>query len=122
MQLAEVVIVTGSRLWEDWELVWRLLDVLQPRVVVQGGALGADSFAHGWAKKRGRVSITYFPDYSTGKGAPLRRNVQMLDDFSDACVLGFPRPDSRGTWYTMKQAEDREMRVINGTDFVKDYE
>ena len=111
-----VVIVTGSRKWSrvpEIKALWAKLDELDPDIVVHGGALGADTEAHKWAKKRGRRSYVYFPNYDKiGKGAPLVRNVQMLEDWLEATVVGCPYPDSRGTVYTMKEAEKRGMEVV----------
>ena len=119
MDFPETVIVTGSRKWTRRAGIYQLLDALQPQRVVHGGANGVDAFAHAWCKKKGRISIVYFPDYSQGDGAPLRRNIKMLEDWPSAVVLGVPLPESRGTWYTMKNAEDRGMKVINGTELLK---
>ena len=97
------VLVTGSRKWTDREAIFEVLDRLNPDVVIHGGALGADSIAHVWRKKHGRVAHVYFPDYSLGKGAPLARNKQMVKvaDY----VVGFPMTGSRGTWFTLSYAE-----------------
>ena len=41
-----VVIVTGSRKWTAKNVVNAVLSYYDPRLVVHGGALGADTFAH----------------------------------------------------------------------------
>ena len=112
--------VTGSRKWVDPDLS-KLLDVLNPVRIVHGGALGADSHAHYWAKKRGRVSVVYFPDWDNVSKAALVRNIKMLEDWPQAVVLGCPMAGSRGTWHTMKNAEKRGMTVINATEMLEDY-
>lgn len=110
--MSKIVIVTGSRAWKDGAAIYHALDAHGPEIVVHGGALGADSIAHSWCKKRGRQSYVYFPDYERlGKGAPLVRNVAMLEAWPGAVVLGFPMPNSRGTYYTMREAEKRGMGV-----------
>lgn len=106
------VIVTGTRklTWPD--IVWDELDKANPDVVVHGGAQGADTAAHNWCKRKGRVSVTYFPDYERdGKGAPLNRNVQMLKSHLQATVLAFPAQDSRGTRFTIREAKRLGMEV-----------
>jgi hypothetical protein len=114
--MVDVVIVTGSRMWSSKSEIAELmatLTVLDPEWVVHGGAKGADSQAERWAKTHGRKSKVYYPDYERlGKGAPLKRNVLMLEDHPEAVVVACPRPDSRGTYYTMKAAVDRGMDVI----------
>ena len=110
-----VVIVTGSRSWTSMALIRKLkaaLDELNPDVVVHGGALGADSVAHAWCRTNGKKAFVYFPDYAAHpRGAPLRRNIAMLEDFPEATVLACPLPGSRGTYHTMKQASARSMEV-----------
>lgn len=118
----KVVIVTGSRKWghvEEVKLLYDALDLLDPEWVVHGGAVGADSFAEKWCKRNGRKSKVYYPDYQRlGKGAPLKRNTQMVVDHPDATVLGCPYPDSRGTLFTMKEGA----RLGNEVMLVKYYE
>jgi hypothetical protein len=64
-----------------------------------------DQFAEQWAKKRGIPINSHKPDYNLyGRGAPLRRN----DDIVKECdeLVAFPLEDhsSRGTEYTMSIA------------------
>lgn len=109
-----IVIVTGSRKWTDRRAVFDALDELAPETVVHGGALGADTMAHQWAKKRGKEARVYFPDWDGhGKGAALHRNQDMLVRYPGARLLAFPVPDSRGTLHTMREAEKMGMTVIN---------
>lgn len=109
------VIVTGSRKWTSMGHIRRLkavLDELCPDIIVHGGALGADSIAHAWCKNNGKKSFVYFPNYDKhGKGAPLKRNILMLEEHEEATVVACPLPDSRGTYHTMGLAQDRDMVV-----------
>ena len=108
-----VVIVTGSRdLSDAWE-VDRVLDEVNPDMVVHGGARGADTFAHYWCKKNGKISVSCFPMYGQGddRRAPLRRNIFMLDSWPMATVLAFPTSKSSGTYHTISEAQKRGMRV-----------
>ncbi len=67
-----------------------------PDVIVSGGAKGADTYAREFAKKNGLKLIEYFPNYDKyGKGAPLERNKQIVDECD--CVLAF---NSRGSKIT----------------------
>ena len=110
----EIIIVTGSRMFDDRTYMYICLDKINPDIVVHGGAVGADELAHAWCKKNGKIAVTFYPNYDLyGKGAPLRRNESMCIKFGTAAVLGFPLPSSRGTFYTMKFAEDLGMEVIN---------
>ncbi len=111
----KVVIVTGSRKWKSAKQIIALkaaLNEADPDMIVHGGALGADSVAHTWCKNNGKISKVYFPDYDKhGKGAPLKRNIRMLEDYPEALVIACPFPDSRGTYHTMQGADDRYMDV-----------
>lgn len=114
--MIKIVIVTGSRSWTSMARIRMLkavLDDLNPDIIVHGGALGADSIAHTWCKNNGKKSFVYFPDYDTHKkGAPLKRNILMLEDYPEATVVACPLPESRGTYHTMNGAEDRGMEII----------
>jgi len=111
--MSDIVLVTGSRKWVDEQSIFKALDELNPRAVVHGGAMGADSIAHKWAKERGRGSFVYFPDYeSEGKGAPLIRNTAMVNMYHEsATMLACPFPDSRGTRFTMRVGKDKGMTI-----------
>lgn len=111
-----MVMVTGSRKWTTTKKIFDVLDELNPLIVVHGGADGADNIAHKWCKKRGRQAWVWFPDWDKGKGAALDRNVSMLE-LGPNVVCAFPMPDSRGTRFTIRKAEEMgiEVRVFEGT-------
>ena len=72
--------------------------------VISGGARGVDTMAADWAKEHGIRVVEFLPDYKRfGKGAPLRRN----DEIVKACdaVLAFWDGKSRGTLYTINAAK-----------------
>ena len=114
--MMSMVMVTGSRKWTTNKRIFAVLDELDPLIVVHGGALGADSIAHTWCKKRGRQAWVWFPDWSKGKGAALERNVSMLE-LGPEIDCAFPMPDSRGTRFTIRKAKEMgiEVRVCEGT-------
>lgn len=106
-----VVIVTGSKDLKDAGPVWSQLDIHQPNIVIHGGAEGADTYAHYWAKKNGRISVSCFPDYSKDTRAPLERNIFMLEAWPMAVVLGFPLLNRRGTFHTLQEDRKRNMET-----------
>lgn len=109
----KIVIVTGSRSWTNDAAIMAALDSLDPEVVIHGGARGADTVAHRWAKKRGRIAVVYFPDYEREKkGAPLKRNTAMVVQHPDATLVACPLPDSRGTRFTMSEAHKQGMAIV----------
>lgn len=110
-----IIIVTGSRHWEDPEPIHRNLDSLLKEhnylAVVSGGATGADNIAETWAARN--LNVHSFTDPVTdeewkthGKAAGVIRNRRLIAKAlelqeatqAEIYVLGFPLPGSRGTW------------------------
>jgi hypothetical protein len=109
-----IVVITGSRGWTDRDVIRLAIDALPSRSkVVTGGAWGADLLAEEYARVRGHQVVTVRPNYAEfGKGAPLKRNDQMLDmladvDDADRRVIAFWLGFSRGTRYTIREAMRR---------------
>lgn len=85
------VIVTGGRNYADREKVAAALEALEPEVIIQGGASGADLLAREWGDKNEVQSFTYFAEWEKhGKAAGPIRNHKMLEANQDAVVLAFP--------------------------------
>jgi hypothetical protein len=105
------VLVSGSRGFKNKQLVFNRLAQL-PRenlVIVQGGAIGVDSFAYQWAVQNHVNTQTYRPDWNKyGRGAGFKRNNQMLDTKPDL-VLAFWDGASNGTKHTFTGARAREI-------------
>ncbi|MEU0952843.1 SLOG family protein [Streptomyces niveus] len=108
------VIVTGSRLWEDHEKVFRALedlwiDTVGPLFVRHGAChSGADQFASIWCEMGayGEVfEIKHPADWDTyGKAAGPIRNREMAQAGADLC-LAFPLGESRGTWNCVNECK-----------------
>lgn len=107
-----VVIVTGGRTYEDKEKVNRVLNLLDPDLVVQGGASGADRLAIQWANSLIiPKSETFLADWSQyGPAAGPIRNRKMLDVYPKATVVAFP--GGKGTADCVKAARERGMLVL----------
>ena len=99
------VLVCGSRDWSDWDTVWRILDEIQPSLVIEGCARGADRLAETWAKERG-VPIAHYPaDWMRlGKSAGPRRNEYMLAYSRPDLVVAFSL-GTRGTADMIRRAK-----------------
>jgi hypothetical protein len=142
------VLVTGSRNWNDWQTVWRELTryiaeesaaivdadgipldwARQGWVVVHGHCrTGADHWADRWANEH-LVEVERHPaDWSLGKSAGYRRNIEMVDAGAEVC-LAFLNPCqkplcqhlglhySHGTVHCMNQARKAgiEVREVYG--------
>jgi hypothetical protein len=102
-----VVVITGSRDWQDREPIERVLEGAQ--MVVHGWASGADSIAHEIATARGierrpfRVPAGRWR--AIGDRAGPERNermaryaAQLIAEGHDVRCYAFPLPSSRGTW------------------------
>jgi hypothetical protein len=99
----KVIIVTGSRIWVEWGVVWDALTHQQPTLVVHGACHGSpDMMAEAWAKRRqvdyqGMPARWDVPGKPRDRGAGPERNQRMLERFPGALVLAFPKGEARGT-------------------------
>lgn len=109
------VLVTASRDHIDGEIIYdALADELYlnaeprmlPMVVIHGAAPGGDTIAHEWTVASANCTPDPHPaNWRAGKQAGHVRNQLMVDLGADVC-LGFPLPDSTGTWDCLRRAED----------------
>lgn len=75
--------------------------------IISGGAKGIDSCAKKYALEKGIKLTEFYPEYQKyGKGAPLRRNLQIID-YADI-VLAFWDGKSRGTKFVIEQCRKKE--------------
>ena len=107
--------VIGSRSFNDYELLKRVLDEYLGKVwvVVSGGAKGADSLGEKWANENNIKTCIYKPDWDThGKGAGMIRNKDIVED-SDI-IIAFWNSLSRGTEHSINLAKkmDKEVRIV----------
>lgn len=115
-----VILVTGSRHLTDDVRVFKALDALSKPyadchiTVRHGGASGADMLAAKWAKARGYEEERVCADWNAyGKAAGPIRNQRMVDmDPRPAVCVGFPEPDSRGTYDCMDRARKAGITVV----------
>lgn len=107
-----VIIVSGSRDWDDAQPIYNKLDELLKEhnslLIVHGNAKGVDSIANTWAKEH-HVPVEKFPAEwkKWGKAAGMIRNREMLEVYPNALVVAFPSPQSIGTYGMLKEAEKR---------------
>lgn len=98
------VLVTGSRDWDKFVLLWETLDGIAAEhgelLIIHGAARGADSYAAGWAE------ISAYHDHDPnpadwtrlGKAAGQARNQAMVDKGADVCVAFYKNgAGNRGT-------------------------
>lgn len=112
-----IVLVTGSRVWTDEELIFRELDRARPWCVVHGAAKGADDMADAWAWAHGIPALRWPAAWTDhGKAAGMVRNAVMIEwltasRWADKRVLAFPRGESRGTRGCVASARQAGLNV-----------
>jgi YspA, cpYpsA-related SLOG family len=116
------VAVIGSRGFHNYTLLCKTLDGLRRHATIQrltsGGARGADTLAERYAREHRLPIDVLRPDYARhGKGAPLRRSVDIIT----ACdfVVAFWDGRSPGTRHAITEAKRQRkqcklVRFING--------
>lgn len=115
------VAVIGSRSFEDKKLLYDALTKNYDRIklIISGGARGADSLAVEWATDYG-VPYLVFPalwhNPFTGehdKGAGFRRNIQIIDQCD--VVIAFWDGASRGTSHSLEiaKAKKKPVKIIS---------
>lgn len=102
------VIVTGSRSYPNWKAIADVLTELDPDLVIQGGASGADQAAAGWAERHYRDTHTMRARWKTSAGyqnsAGIVRNQRMLEAYPGVLVIAFPFGIANGTRHCMHTA------------------
>lgn len=102
--------VVGSRGFDDYQLLCKYLDEINPGMIVSGGAIGADYLSQKWSKDRGKAILIFYPDWSKGKGAALERNEHIIINADK--VIAFWDGKSRGTANSIKRAKEHNKELI----------
>jgi hypothetical protein len=115
------VLVTGSRDWSNYVLVWgalKMIDSLYPgeqHRLVSGNARGADDYAEIYAATEGWAIELHPADWAThGKRAGFVRNAAMVELGADLC-LAFIKDDSKGATMTADLAEKAGIKTVRFT-------
>ena len=82
----------GTHNDDEIDLVFDVMEEIDPDEIVEGGARGADTFARTWGHANYKEVHTMRADWTKyGLGAGPRRNQQMLDEHKDiSLVVAFP--------------------------------
>lgn len=113
--MQQTVLVCGGRDYDDEARLFSILDVAHAanpiKLLVHGGASGADDLAGRWARHAG-VPWKGYPAYwrSEGKAAGPKRNQRMLDEAQPDLVIAFP--GGAGTADMIKRAEAAYVPVV----------
>lgn len=93
--MQQVVLVCGGRNYDDRERLFSILDVAHAanpiKMLIHGGASGADDLAGQWARNAG-VHWKAYPAYwkSEGTAAGPKRNQRMLSEGQPDLIIAFP--------------------------------
>ena len=109
--MSRPIIVTGGRDFSDHIMLADVLDFLNPDMIIQGGAPGADDLARNYGVENNIAVVTVQADWNThGKAAGPIRNRAMLDRFKEAVVVAFP--GGKGTADCVRAAISKNMIVL----------
>lgn len=122
-----IVIVTGSRHWEDYNTLRSYMDSVsanevdyKPFLIAHGAAKGADQLAEKYAKEKGISTIEFFAEWLLfGKKAGPIRNQKMVEwcleealDINIPLVcIAFPLPNSKGTWDCVRRCKRANIKT-----------
>jgi predicted Rossmann fold nucleotide-binding protein DprA/Smf involved in DNA uptake len=110
----ERVAVIGSRGFANTRLLDQVMQEYRPamRLLISGGARGADKMGEQWARKNGIETQIFYPDHKQYKHAYHHRN-RLIVEAADL-VVAFWDGHSTGTAYTMGYARKmgKELRVV----------
>ena len=102
------LLIVGSRSIKDFDLSPYISSDVD--TVISGGACGIDSIAEQYADAHRLSKYILRPRYELyGRGAPLKRNEQMVDIADAVLIIWDGR--SKGTQYTLKYAEKKNKTV-----------
>lgn len=112
MKLAIVGTRNPSVTYQDWEkLLLDNINLDDVQTVISGGAKGVDTFAKMFACRHRKPYMEFSPQYALyGRYATLRRNTQIVEEAST--VIAFPSSDSKGTYYSIKEARRLGRHII----------
>jgi hypothetical protein len=104
------VLVCGGRSFDEWRKVHEALLAINPTVIIQGGANGADALARRWGQCNNVPVVTYEANWKVGKKAGPERNAFMLKDSRPDIVVAFP--GGRGTSDMISKANAAGIRLV----------
>jgi len=113
---AHRVLVCGGRDFRHRHVVFAEMDQHSAdwgpfKVLIQGGASGADWLARVWAEERGLEIVTFPADWKKhGPAAGPIRNQQMIEEGRPDIVIAFP--GGRGTHDMMSRASKARLQSI----------
>lgn len=109
--------IIGSRNFEDYDLMCKILKEYNITHIVSGGAKGADRLAEKYAREN-KIPVTlYLPDWvGLGNRAGYERNKKIIND--SELVIAFWDQVSKGTKHSIDLARARHGVILVVVNFV----
>ena len=105
------IAIIGSRGFSNYELVKTTLEKYEAKLIVSGGAKGADTLGERWALENGIPTKIFLPDWEKqGKSAGYIRNKDIIAN-SDI-VIAFWDGISKGTKHSIDIATNAGKQLI----------
>lgn len=105
------VAVIGSRSFNDYEEVKRILSEIKITLLISGGASGADSLGERYAKENNIETKIFLPDWNKhGKVAGLLRNTDIVNEAE--LVVAFWDGVSKGTKDSLNKAQEKGKNIL----------
>jgi len=104
------LLFTGSRKLENnvsnLQRLKTEIENLKPRIIIHGGAKGADLMCEYLAQEMKIKTKIVKPDYKNHhyKAAPLIRNLEMIREADQVLAFTLNSNQTGGTWYTIKES------------------
>ena len=97
--------VVGSRTFNDYEYLKKILSWFSCKRIISGGAQGADTLAKRYAAEHAIPFKEYLPNWDLyGMSAGFIRNKLIVDDADE--LVAFHDGKSKGTAHSIKLAEE----------------
>lgn len=110
-----IILVTGGRDYGDRLTIATVLTLIDPGLVIQGGARGADEMARSWAVTNG-VHVCEVPALwdNYGKAAGHKRNAVMVELCArlGGSIVAFPGGTGTASCVALARAKGLDVRVI----------
>jgi ABC-type Fe3+-hydroxamate transport system substrate-binding protein len=109
------IIFCGDRKWDNYKVICDVMADMNPDVVIEGEADGADSLAKDAAEYFGIPVVKFPANWQTyGKAAGPIRNLQMIEEGKPDLVIAFHDDveHSRGTRNMVDQALKKGLKVM----------
>jgi hypothetical protein len=105
------VAVIGSRSFNDYEEVKRILSSLDITELISGGAKGADTLGERYAKENGIPTNIFPPDWKkNGRAAGFIRNGEIVANAD--LIIAFWDGESKGTKDSIDKANKLNKKVV----------